>query len=144
MNIDIWMDVRCPFCYIEKKNFELALNNFKYKDKVILIWHSFELDPKLKTDIEIDTQEPLPHRNKILKEQAASMQRAITLGKEIGIDFNFGKLIMANSFNAHKLIQFAKSDGVAAEAFESLFKNYFSEGKNIDDLETLLAIGISL
>ncbi|MEO6135045.1 MAG: DsbA family protein, partial [Ginsengibacter sp.] len=42
------------------------------------------------------------------------------------------------------LIQFAKSDGVAAEAFESLFKNYFSEGKNIDDLETLLAIGISL
>lgn len=130
MKIDIWMDVRCPFCYIGKKNFELALSDFKYKDNLTLIWHTFDNEPGFENPSQIKAFDNFFY--------------AFASGKEFGFDFNFKNLIPANSFNAHRLIQFARSEGVGAEAFESLFQIHFSEGKNIDDLDTLVAIGISL
>lgn len=51
MKVDIWSDTRCPFCFIGKKNFEKALQNFAQNDKIEVNWHSFQLDPKMKTDL---------------------------------------------------------------------------------------------
>jgi predicted DsbA family dithiol-disulfide isomerase len=60
---------------------------------------------------------------------------------EAGLKFNFDRAVMANSFNAHRLIQLAKSKGLADQVEEELFKAHFSEGKNIDDSETLVQTG---
>jgi predicted DsbA family dithiol-disulfide isomerase len=49
MKVDIWSDIRCPFCYIGKRRFEEALSRFEHKEEVEVIWHSFELDPSMKT-----------------------------------------------------------------------------------------------
>jgi predicted DsbA family dithiol-disulfide isomerase len=49
MKVDIWSDVRCPFCYIGKRKLEAGLEKFEHKEKVELVWHSFELDPSLQT-----------------------------------------------------------------------------------------------
>ena len=51
MKIDIWSDTRCPFCFVGKKNFEKALQSFAHKDQVEVLWHSFQLDPNMKTDL---------------------------------------------------------------------------------------------
>ena len=45
MRIDIWSDIVCPFCYVGKRNLELALAEFEHRDEVDVVWHSFELDP---------------------------------------------------------------------------------------------------
>jgi len=34
MKIDIWSDIRCPFCYIGKRNFEAALAKFPHKEQI--------------------------------------------------------------------------------------------------------------
>ena len=45
MKIEIWSDVICPWCYIGKRRFEMALASFAQRDDVQVIWRSFELDP---------------------------------------------------------------------------------------------------
>ena len=145
MDINIWSDVRCPFCYIAKRKFEKALEKFPHKEKVNIIWKSFELDPNMETNTEINPLEYLSRVKGISKERAVEMhQHVATVAREVGLNFNSEKSIVANSFNAHRLIQLAKTKSLGNEMEEALFKAYFEEGKNIDDKETLIKIGITI
>lgn len=49
MTVDIFSDIRCPFCYVGKKKFEKALDKFAKRDDIKLVWHSYQLDPYLQT-----------------------------------------------------------------------------------------------
>jgi predicted DsbA family dithiol-disulfide isomerase len=147
MKVNIWSDVRCPFCYIGKRKFEMALEKFGHKNEVEVEWKSFELDPNLETQAGVNANEHLAAIKGISKERANEMQQYVKqVAKEAGLDFHPDKAVVANSFNAHRLIQFAKSKGLGNEAEEALFKAHFTEGKNIDDEATLVecaaAIGL--
>ena len=145
MNIKIWSDVRCPFCYIGKRKFEMALDKFPHKEKVNVVWQSFELDPNLKTNTGVSTIEHLSQAKGISKAQAEGMQQHVAnVAKEVGLNFNSKNTIVANSFNAHRLIQLAKTKDLGNEVEEALFKAHFVEGKNIDDRETLVETGVSI
>jgi predicted DsbA family dithiol-disulfide isomerase len=145
MNINIWSDVRCPFCYIGKRKFEMALENFPHKEKVNVSWQSFELDPNLETRTDVNTLDYISNVKGISREQAEGMHLHVKqVAKEVGLDFNFDKAVVANSFDAHRLIQFAKVHQKGNEVEEALFKAHFIEGKNIDDTDTLVAIGMSI
>jgi predicted DsbA family dithiol-disulfide isomerase len=145
MNINIWSDVRCPFCYIGKRKFEMALEKFPHKDKVNVTWQSFELDPNLETRTDVNAIDYISNVKGISRDQAEGMHLHVTqVAKGVGLDFNFDKAVVANSFNAHRLIQFAKVHQKGNEVEEALFKAHFIEGKNIDDTNILVAIGMSI
>lgn len=142
MKVDIWSDVRCPFCYIGKRKFEKALEKFPHKDKVEVTWRSFQLDPNLKTDESLNLYDYFAELKGISREQGKQMNdRVKEIGKEVGLTFNFDNSVVANSFNAHRLIQLAKAKGAGAEAEEQLFRVHFTENKNIDDKTVLLQVG---
>lgn len=144
MKIEIWSDVRCPFCYIGKKNFEAALEQFPQKEAVEVIWKSFELDPNLETQPQKNNLEYFIQTKGISRDQALGMfKNAGDMAKTAGLDMQLDKSVVANSFNAHRLIQFAKSKNLGSEIEEVLFRAYFSQHKNIDDNEVLLQAGIS-
>jgi predicted DsbA family dithiol-disulfide isomerase len=145
MKIEIWSDVMCPFCYIGKRRFETALDKFKYKDEVEIIWKSFQLNPQMKTDPGKSINQYLADIKDWPLEQAESMNERVTqMAKAEGLHYDFDNAIVANSFDAHRLIQFAKSHRKGAEAEERLFKAYFSEGKNTADLSTLTQLGTEI
>jgi predicted DsbA family dithiol-disulfide isomerase len=50
MQVEIWSDVMCPFCYIGKRRFEKALAQLNGKENIEVIWKSFQLNPDLETD----------------------------------------------------------------------------------------------
>ena len=142
MKIDIWSDVRCPFCYIGKRKFEKALAQFPQKDKVEVEWHSFELDPGIRTQKGVSVHDYLAGRKNISRESSIQLHRQVTqTAKEVGLDYNFDTSIIANSFDAHRLIQLAKLNGLGDAAEERLFKAYFTEGKDISDHLTLIVLG---
>jgi predicted DsbA family dithiol-disulfide isomerase len=142
MKVDVWSDVRCPFCYIGKRKFEMALDEFPHKEQVEVVWHSFELDPSIKTDTTVDANTYLAKIKGQTPEWAKQMNDHVTkIANEVGIDFNLGKSVIANSFNAHRLIQLANSKGLGAAAEETLFKAHFTDNRNIDDEQTLIALG---
>jgi|SRR5690625_460318 len=145
MEIKIWSDIRCPFCYIGKHKFEEALQQFKHKDKVHVQWFSFELDPNLVTDPDKSDMEHLSETKNMSPEQLQQItQTAVKMGEEMGLNFNFENTKLANSFNAHRLIQLAKTKSLDTEAEEALFKVHFEEGKNIDDKSVLREVGESI
>jgi predicted DsbA family dithiol-disulfide isomerase len=145
MKINIWSDVRCPFCYIGKRKFEMALEKFQHKNDVQVEWQSFELDPNLVTEKNVNAVDHLAEIKGISKSKAKEMNQYVAqVAKEVGLDFNFEKVIVANSFNAHRLIQYAKTKELGNEAEEALFKAHFIEGKNVDDNEILVQAGVSI
>lgn len=145
MKVDVWSDVRCPFCYIGKRKFEQALENFEQKEQVDVKWRSFELDPFLKTDPDISASDYLVESKGISRNQVRQMIDQVShAAQEVGLAFDFEKNVVANSFHAHRLIQCAQSVGLGEEAGEAMFKAHFSDGENIDDAEVLREVGRSI
>ncbi len=142
MKVEIWSDVMCPFCYIGKRKFEQALGQFDNAQDVKIEWHSFMLDPDMKADGNTTVYQYLADRKGMSLEQSKQMhQNVANMAKEAGLTYNFDKAIKANSFDAHRLSQLAKQDGLDDAAEEALFKAYFTDGKNIADHTVLTEIG---
>jgi predicted DsbA family dithiol-disulfide isomerase len=145
MKVDIWSDVRCPFCYIGKRKFETALEKFEHKDQIEVEWHSFELDPTMETKPDLNAVDYLAQIKGQSRQWAVDMNQRVTdTAAEVGLTFNMEDAVVANSFNAHRLIQLAKSNGLDNEIEEKLFVDYFTAGKNIDDKEVLIEAGIAV
>jgi len=142
MKVEIWSDVMCPFCYIGKRRFENALQNFGHKDEIKVEWKSFQLNPDMVTDPGTHIDQYLADAKGISLDRARQMNDYVTkMAAEAGLTYNFDKAIVANSFNAHRYSHLAKKHGKGIEAEEQLFKAYFTDGKNIDDLPTLVELG---
>lgn len=142
MKIEIWSDVMCPFCYIGKRNFEMALADFPDKDKIEVEWKSFQLDPTV-PEVATDSQEDyLVKRKGMSREQVKGMLANVTeMARQAGLEYHLDKSVMVNSQKAHQLIQFAKTKGLGDEMEEVLFRSFFTDGKNVADLETLKELG---
>jgi predicted DsbA family dithiol-disulfide isomerase len=142
MKIEIWSDIMCPFCYIGKRHFEEALKQFPDTDKIEIEWHSFQLDPSLpKPASDLSVYEYLAQRKGMSVEQSKAMHKnVVEMAAAAGLNYDFDKTVVANSFDAHRLIQFAKTKHLGDEAEERLFKAYFTEGKDMCDTSTLLEL----
>jgi predicted DsbA family dithiol-disulfide isomerase len=145
MKIQIWSDVMCPFCYIGKRRFEDALQQFEHKDEVEIEWKSFQLNPNLKTDPNLNITQYLADIKGWTLDHAQQLNDQVTqMAAEVGLTFNFDQAVVANSFDAHRFAHLAKQNGLGDEAEETLFKAYFTEGKNIADHDTLAELGESI
>ncbi len=139
--IEIWSDIQCPFCYIGKRKIEKALEAFDEKEKIEVEWKSYQLDPEARSQPGVDVYDYLASRKGQTRAWAIDMHKNVTaMAKENGLDYHFEKTIIANSYNAHRLIHLAKQHSLGNEAEERIFKAYFTEGKDIDNKETLLAL----
>lgn len=142
MKVEIWSDVMCPFCYIGKRRFEKALEAFEYADEIEVEWRSFQLNPDLQTDPDAKLNEHLAEAKGWSVEQARQMTNRVTdMASDEGLTFNLDRAVVANSFDAHRLVQFAKTKDLGTEAEEALFESYFTKGENTDDPDTLISIG---
>ena len=145
MKINIWSDIRCPFCFVGKRKFEKALDKFAHTEQLDITWHSFQLDPNLITQPNLSLFESFAKSKGITVEKAIEMHSGVKMaGKEVGIEFNFDDYIIANSFKGHLLIQLSKTKNLASEMEEALFEAQFLKGQNIDDEETLINIAKSI
>jgi predicted DsbA family dithiol-disulfide isomerase len=145
LKIQIWSDIMCPFCYIGKRRIEDALQNFEHKDAVELEWKSFQLDANFVASPEDNMVEHLAEKYRKDNDWAQEMLDNMTQNaKNSGLDFHFEKAVMANSLNAHRLLHLAKKYNLANDLEELLFKAYLTDGKNINDLDTLKALGLEV
>lgn len=143
--IEIWSDIQCPFCYIGKRKIEKALESFKEKDKVEIEWKSYQLDPEARSQPGVSMYDYLAKIKGQTREWSIAMHKNVTeMAKENGLDYHFEKAILANSYNAHRLIHLAKKHKLGNDAEEKIFKAYFTEGKDIANIATLTALGIEL
>lgn len=138
LTIEVWSDVVCPFCRIGKRELEDALARFPHRDQVRVVWKSFELDPDAPESAGENTYAMLQRRYGITEQEARQrVQGVVERGRSIGLDFDFERARIANSFHAHRLLQWAKSQGKGDAMKERLFRAYFTEGLLISDRAVL-------
>jgi predicted DsbA family dithiol-disulfide isomerase len=145
IKIEVWSDVACPFCYIGKRRLEGALENFPQKDEVEIEWKSFQLDPTIESQPGKNIYEYLAERyGRDLDWSKQMHENVVNMAKEVGLEYRFDIAQIANSFDAHRFEHLAKKYGKGNEATELLFKAYFTQGKDISAIETLIEIGREL
>lgn len=144
MKIEIWSDVLCPFCYIGKRKFEAALTDFSHRNMLEIEWKSYQLNPHQETNPNKNSIQALAENKGISLAESESMHKYVEeMAALVGLHYNMKNTIAANSFKAHRLTHYAKSQGKQQEIEEKLFESYFIQGKNIDDIPTLIALGVS-
>ncbi|WHY84125.1 DsbA family oxidoreductase [Neobacillus novalis] len=141
MKIEVWSDYVCPFCYIGKRRLEEALSQFPDKDKVEVEFKSFELDPNSPKNSGENIHEVLAKKYGMSLEKAKQANQGVgSQAASVGLRFNFDEMKPTNTFDAHRLAKFAKTQGKEAVVSEKLLHAYFTESKDIGNLETLADI----
>ncbi len=144
MKIEIWSDIMCPFCYIGKRHLEKALETFSARDQVEIEWKSYQLDPTIPLSFEepVGVYAYLADRKGWSLEQSKQMHdRVVEMAVTVGLEYNFDRAVVANSLYAHRVIQLAKEKGLDDAIEEIFFRAYFTDGKDLASVATLVALG---
>lgn len=143
MKIDIWSDIACPYCYIGKRKLEAALSQFPPRENVELVWHSYELDPELPKKAGTQSIYAYFAKKYDMSENEAriTQDKVAKIAKEVGLNYDFDSLVVANTSDALRLIKLANEFGLATEAEEVLFDAYFVKGLDISSEAVLVDLG---
>jgi predicted DsbA family dithiol-disulfide isomerase len=141
VDVEIWSDIACPWCYIGKRRFEAALAQFEHRDDVRVTWRSFELDPAAPAEREGDRATRLAEKYGMSREQARAMERQMTdTAAGEGLDFRFDIARSGATFDAHRVVHLAAEHGLQDAMKERLLRAYFTEGELMSHRETLIRL----
>jgi predicted DsbA family dithiol-disulfide isomerase len=142
MEIEIWSDIACPWCYIGKRRFESALAEFDHRDDVHVTWRSFELDPAAPPERDGDRSVRIAEKYGMTVAQAREMGRQMTeTAAGEGLDFRFDIQRSGATFDGHRVIHLAAEHGLQDAMKERLLRAYFTEGELVSDRPTLVRLG---
>jgi predicted DsbA family dithiol-disulfide isomerase len=143
MQVEIWSDVVCPWCYLGKRRFERALESFDHRGEVSVVYRSFELDPSAPAGVSTPTVELLASKYGMTAEQARAAQRQMEQrAAGDGLEFRMSDLRSGNTRDAHRLLHLAKEHGRQAELAERLHRAYFTEQASIFDHASLTGLAV--
>ena len=141
MDVEIWSDIACPWCYIGKRRFEAALERFEHRDDVNVTWRSFELDPGAPLERTGDRAERLAEKYGMTVEQAREAEQQLTgVAEGEGLPFRFEIARSGTTFDGHRLVHLAQTHGLQDEMKERLLRAYFTEGDLMSDHDTLVRL----
>jgi predicted DsbA family dithiol-disulfide isomerase len=142
MQLEIWSDIMCPFCYMGKRNLEAALGRFPHAHEVQVLWRSYQLDPGLAPSPGTSIHEYLAKRKGMSRDWSVRVHAQVEkAAADVGLVYNFDTVVPANSFDAHRLAHLAHARGLQGLVQERLFAAYFTEGRDLGDKRTLIALG---
>jgi predicted DsbA family dithiol-disulfide isomerase len=143
MQVEIWSDVACPWCYIGKARFEQALAGFEHKDEVEVVFRSFELDPR-HPEGETEPVIPMLAKKYGMSEAQARQaeQRVADNARAEGLGYVAEGRDTGNTFAIHRLLHFAKTKGVQNELVNLTFKANFAEQRSVFDRDRVLELAV--
>lgn len=138
MQIEVWSDVICPWCYIGKRKLEIALSRFPHWENVQVIWRSYELDTDAPRNPSSTLNEMLAAKYDVTLQEAEAMNVRVTqAAKEVGLEYHLENARPGNTFDAHRLLHFAASRQLGDVASERMMRGYFSESLPVGDIDAL-------
>jgi len=134
-------DIACPWCFIGKTRLETALANHNLTERVAITWLPYELNPEMPAD-GMDRTAYLDGKFGPGKRREIEL-RLSEAALESGVTFNWAKVTKSvNTRTAHMLVAAAATVQRGGEMTAALFKAYWQDGRDIGDLETLVAIAV--
>ncbi len=151
ISVSVWSDIACPWCFVGKAHLDEAISQFKAdvpNVNVNVKWRAFELDPSPRKPSSKSYAERLAAKYQRTLEQAQEMLDIMTNAiSEAGGFADFNRVIAANTFNAHRLIQWAgDSDDTGTtlnaqhQLTDALMRGYLGEGLDLNNHESMLQV----
>jgi len=142
MDIHIWSDIVCPWCYLGKRRFEHALALFEHRDQVHITHRSFQLDPSRPRHETTNRRTMLKSKYQLSDQQVREMDaRMEHLADVEGLEYHLTDAgLTGNTLDAHQLLQLAKERGIQDAVLERLYRAYFSEQRSVFDRDSLVTL----
>ena len=137
MQVEVWSDVVCPWCYIGKRRLDEALAAFPGRDDVVVVHRAFQLDPKAVSDGR-RTVDVIAEKYGTDPAGAAAMMANVTeVATTVGLSYRLLDTVSGNTRDAHRLVLWAQAQGQSAELLESMYSGYFEQARDIFTTEAL-------
>jgi predicted DsbA family dithiol-disulfide isomerase len=142
MHIDIWSDVVCPWCYLGKRRLERAIDEFEHRGEVSIGHRSFQLDPSKPKHVTVSRRQMLMAKYHLTEEQVAEMdEKMVRTAAQDGLIYRLAPDgVTGNTFDAHRLVHFARARGREAAMLDRLYRAYFSERRSVFDADSLVPL----
>ncbi|GAB3208450.1 DsbA family oxidoreductase [Marinactinospora thermotolerans] len=139
MQLELYADVLCPWCYIGKRRLAAALADGIDRDSVEVVWRGYELAPD-------ESRIPGPPAAEAMTgwwggQASARIDRIRALGAAQGLELNLHLARPVSTFDAHRLVKLAARHGRADQMMELLLRAYHTEGCNVADAQVLRRLG---
>jgi len=139
LELDVWLDVACPFCVVGEKRLNQVIETLPFKGEVDVRFHSFQLNPDAPERTTQTQAEYLASRGMDPARLEASHRHLDQQAGELGFSFDHDAVVPVNTFTAHRMIQAAAAEGVQEQVVDALFTGYFSTGLDVGDADALRA-----
>src|SRR4051794_25202451 len=145
MQVEVWSDVVCPWCYIGKRKLETALSRFPHADQVEVVWRFFQLDPSIP---EGHTEATLPalaeKYGRSVEEMAQMQHRVEEVAAGEGLEYHLAEGISGNTLLAHQLLHLAAEHSLGGAWKERLLPAPSPEQRSFFDVDPLAppAVGV--
>ena len=138
MQIELWSDYACPWCALGTARLNVSLGAFEHGDDVTVVHRAFELDPGAPASSAASSEEAVSRKYGMSPEQVRAGHAEITaLGAEVGFTFDFDRVRLGNTFDAHRLTQAVRGTNWEAPLVGALFAARFTEGRQLSDHRVL-------
>jgi predicted DsbA family dithiol-disulfide isomerase len=140
LKIDFVSDVACPWCIIGLKGLDQALERTKGEIEADITFHPFELNPTMPAGGQ-NMIEHVGQKYGSTPDQArVNRERIRTRAAELGFDMGTSDASrIYNTFDAHRLLAWAKEQGQQIELKRSLFTANFTEQQDPGNHDVLVA-----
>jgi len=141
MHIEMWSDLVCPWCFIGKRQLEIALEKFENRDQVTITHRAYQLNPSADFTTTPTTQ-MLADKYGVTLEQAKEMQRNVSdAASSVGLNYQLDRTLSGNTRDGHRLLLWAQAldRNRGQDLLEVLMSAYFEKGESIFGHEILAA-----
>ena len=148
VKIDIVSDVVCPWCTVGYKRLEKAIAELGIQDQVEIEWQPFELNPHMNKEGQNLKEHMIEKYSLSSQKLKETQQYMIDAAAELDFTFDFhNEMKMVNTFEAHILLEYAKSFDKQTDLKMNLMTAYFSDNKDVSNRDilkqALLEVGLN-
>ena len=144
LQVEVWSDIACPWCYIGKRRLEAAIARFPHGSAVDVVWRAFELDPSAPRVRDRSVSYAGAPREEVrharLRRRQLELERMTPAAAGDGLEFHFERVQAGNTFDAHRVLHLALERGVQNAVKERFLRAYMTEGEPIGEPETLVRL----
>jgi len=150
VNVEIWSDVVCPWCFIGKRRFETAVARLREKgvtEPINMVFRAYQLDPTAPVGAPTPVVDAYANKFGGTERAAQILNHVTKVAAGDDIEFNMDIAVRANTILCHRALHWAlvnNGPAVQNEFKEALLASYFTEGRDVGDIDTVLACATSV